>query len=56
MEKSVEILTQNSPLVQINNIHKIFESERVTVEALRGVNFACQNNEFVSIIGQSALW
>lgn len=54
MEKSLNNMIKNSELLlEVKNIHKTYESERIKVEALKGITFACQKNEFISIIGQS---
>ncbi|ADY56436.1 Taurine-transporting ATPase [Syntrophobotulus glycolicus DSM 8271] len=53
MEKSLEKIPNSASLLQINNIHKTYESKRGKVEALRGIRFECQTKEFTAIIGQS---
>jgi putative ABC transport system ATP-binding protein len=44
---------QNTPLIQIENITKIYQMGRVQVHALRGVSLEVQTGEYVAIMGAS---
>lgn len=47
-------LTKFVPLIiQVENITKVYRSGRLEVPALRGVSFAVERGEFVSIVGPS---
>src|SRR5215469_7549603 len=41
------------PIIQVENITKVYHVGRVEVPALRGVSFEVQQGEFVSIVGPS---
>lgn len=41
------------PIIQVENITKVYRIGRVDVPALRGVSFEVQRGEFVSIVGPS---
>lgn len=41
------------PIIQVENITKVYRIGRVDVPALRGVSFEVQHGEFVSIVGPS---
>lgn len=43
----------NGPLVQLHNIHRIYDSGAVRVHALRGLSLAIGRGEFVAIMGAS---
>jgi putative ABC transport system ATP-binding protein len=43
----------NRPVIELNNIHKVYASDAVKVHALRGVSFAVEQGEFVAIMGTS---
>ena len=42
-----------SPVVQITDIHKIYESGEVPVHAVRGVSLSIQRGEFIALMGAS---
>src|ERR1043165_7995484 len=42
-----------APVVQIKDIHKIYESGEVPVHAVRGVSLDIQKGEFVALMGAS---
>jgi putative ABC transport system ATP-binding protein len=42
-----------SPIIQVENVTKVYRIGKVDVPALRGVSFAVQPREFVSIVGPS---
>ena len=42
-----------SPVVQLENIHKIYDSGEVKVHAVRGVTIDIQKGEFVALMGAS---
>jgi len=42
-----------APVVQITDIHKIYESGEVPVHAVRGVSLDIQRGEFVALMGAS---
>jgi putative ABC transport system ATP-binding protein len=42
-----------APLIQSENVTKVYRIGKVDVPALRGVSFAVQHGEFVSIVGPS---
>ncbi len=46
-------MTQNLPLIQIENVSKIYQMGRVQVHALRGVSLEVQPGEYVAIMGAS---
>lgn len=41
------------PIIQVENITKVYRSGKLEVSALRGVSFEVQHGEFVSIVGPS---
>jgi putative ABC transport system ATP-binding protein len=41
------------PVVQIKDIHKIYESGEVPVHAVRGVSLDIQRGEFIALMGAS---
>src|SRR5439155_26471705 len=41
------------PIIQVENIAKVYRIGKVDVPALRGVSFEVQKGEFVSIVGPS---
>ncbi len=43
----------SSPVVQIKDIHKIYESGEVPVHAVRGVSLDIQRGEFIALMGAS---
>ncbi|MBR5236013.1 MAG: ABC transporter ATP-binding protein [Clostridia bacterium] len=45
--------TNSAPLVEFQNIYKIYQTGDVEVRALDGVSFSIYKGEFVAIIGQS---
>ena len=44
---------QKTPLIQLNNVWKIFEIGNIKIEVLRGVNLHIWEGDFVAIIGAS---
>jgi putative ABC transport system ATP-binding protein len=42
-----------APIIQLENVQKIYRVGKVDVQALRGVSFAVEPGEFVSIVGPS---
>ena len=45
--------TENSPLILTEDIWKIYKMGKQEVQALRGVSFSIEKNEFVAIMGPS---
>src|SRR5215217_2162474 len=43
----------NAPVIQLDNIHKVYDSGAVRVHALRGVSLEINKGEFVAIMGTS---
>src|SRR3954469_16814140 len=43
----------NAPVIQLDNIHKVYDSGAVRVHALRGVSLEIEKGEFVAIMGTS---
>jgi putative ABC transport system ATP-binding protein len=43
----------NTPVIQLDNIHKVYDSGAVRVHALRGVSLDINRGEFVAIMGTS---
>jgi putative ABC transport system ATP-binding protein len=43
----------NGPVIQLDGIHKVYDSGAVRVHALRGVSLAIDRGEFVAIMGAS---
>jgi putative ABC transport system ATP-binding protein len=44
---------QNAPLIAMSGIRKVYDTGKVEVEALRGVDFAVTRGEFVAVVGPS---
>ena len=42
-----------APVVQINDLHRVYDSGEVKVHALRGVSLELQRGEFLAIMGAS---
>ena len=40
-------------MLELKNITKVYEAGTTQVEALKGINIAFRENEFVAILGQS---
>jgi putative ABC transport system ATP-binding protein len=45
--------TQNSPLIQLENMTKVYQMGEVQVHALRGVSLVVQQGEYIAIMGAS---
>lgn len=43
----------NNPVIDLKNIHKVYDSGAVRVHALRGVSLGVERGEFVAIMGTS---
>lgn len=43
----------NKVLVEVRDVGKVFHSDWGSIEALKEVNFRCNQSEFVSIVGAS---
>lgn len=43
----------NTPVIQLDNVHKVYHSGAIRVHALRGVSLTVQRGEFVAIMGAS---
>jgi putative ABC transport system ATP-binding protein len=43
----------STPLIKVNNLHKIFENESVKTHVIKGVSFKIEKGEFVAIMGPS---
>jgi putative ABC transport system ATP-binding protein len=43
----------STPLIQVKNIHKIYNSEGVKTHVIKGVSFSILKGEFVAIMGPS---
>src|SRR5204862_5902326 len=43
----------NSPVIRIDDAHKIYNAGEVEVHALRGVSFEVKKGEFVAVMGPS---
>ena len=41
------------PVIELENVTKVYDSGDVQVQALRGVSLAIQPGEFVAIVGAS---
>lgn len=48
-----KVPVDSSPIIQAENLTKVYMAGRVAVPALRGVSLAVQRGEFVSIVGPS---
>jgi putative ABC transport system ATP-binding protein len=53
MVKTVNIKCSVAPIIQVENITKVYRIGKVDVPALRGISFDVQHGEFVSIVGPS---
>lgn len=42
-----------TPIIEIKNLHKIYDREPVSVKALRGINLKISSGEFIGILGPS---
>ena len=40
-------------IIHVENLRKIYDTGKIQVEALKGINFDVQENEFVAIMGAS---
>ncbi len=58
-EKSPEIaarferINQRPPVLEVQNLSKVFDSRNGPIEALRGLNFSVRRREFICVIGRS---
>ena len=43
----------SDPVLELTGVHKVYRSGDLLVEALRGIDFAVQESEFVAIMGES---
>ena len=50
---AADTMSVNAPAIQAMNVHKIFDTGKVRVHALRGVDLTVQPGEMVSIMGAS---
>jgi nitrate ABC transporter ATP-binding subunit len=48
-----ECAKQPPPILQISDLHKIYEAKNGAVEALRGINLTIRKGEFVCLLGAS---
>jgi putative ABC transport system ATP-binding protein len=46
-------MTEESPLIEMNNVSRVYQMGRVEVPALRGVDLRIRRGEFTSIVGPS---
>ncbi|HOG47334.1 MAG TPA: ABC transporter ATP-binding protein [Anaerolineae bacterium] len=46
-------MTNNSPLIEMENVSRVYQMGRVQVPALHGVNLRIQRGEFTAIVGPS---
>ena len=40
-------------ILELKNVKRIYQTKKVTTEALKGVNFSVEKGEFISIMGES---
>jgi putative ABC transport system ATP-binding protein len=50
---SVEPLPREAPVIELDGVEKVYETGKVAVHALRGIDLRIERGEFVSIMGPS---
>jgi len=48
-----EVIGNNDVIIEIKGLHKVFQGENNTVEALRNINLKVRDQEFICLIGPS---
>ena len=48
---SASAATTSEPVIELEQIHKVYEAEKVSVHALRGIDLRIERGEFVSLMG-----
>jgi putative ABC transport system ATP-binding protein len=52
-EQRGTILPESMPLVQADDLHKVYQAGEVSIHALKGVSFVIESGAFVSFVGPS---
>lgn len=46
-------MNQNGNIIQLERVHKVYDTGKIKVEALRGIDLAVRDGEFLALVGPS---